>query len=395
MKRSLVSILFILCRCFSYGQGNVNEKPCEFITKFPFKQLTGGVILVQARFGNLKEPLNFILDTGSGAISLDSSTVVEFNIAHVPSGRTINGIAGVREVDYTQNKKLFLPGLTVDSLDFYVNDYDVLSSVYGEKIDGIIGYSFFSRYLLKINYDSLNIEVYKPGLITYPKEGYLLHPLFTALPIQPLTIKDARTVTANFYIDTGAGLCFLISKQFNEDSAVLKKRRKPVGIQVQGLGGKKKMMLTIIKQVQIGPYKFRKVPTNILDDEFNATSYPFLGGLIGNDLLRRFNVTINYPKKEIFLLPNSHYNDEFDYSYTGMNMYYVDGKVISDEVIKKSPADIAGLKKGDVIIAVNSNFSNDVGIYKNLMQGVGQKITLLITRDNVPLILTFRVGRIF
>jgi C-terminal processing protease CtpA/Prc len=76
-------------------------------------------------------------------------------------------------------------------------------------------------------------------------------------------------------------------------------------------------------------------------------------------------------------------------------MYYVEGKIISDEVIKKSPADIAGLKKGDLIIAVNSNFSNDIGIYKNLMQGVGQKITLLVTRDNVPLILTFRVGRIF
>ena len=395
MKRSLVSILFILCRCFSYGQEYVVEKPCEFITKFPFRQLTGGVILLQARFGNLKEPLNFILDTGSGAISLDSSTVVEFNIAHIPSGRTINGIAGVREVDFTQNKKLFLPGLTVDSLDFYVNDYEVLSSVYGEKIDGIIGYSFFSRYIIKIDYDSLDIEVYKPGLIIYPKGGYLLHPLFTALPIQPLMIKDARSVNANFYIDTGAGLCFLMSKQFNDDSAVLKKRRKPVSIQVQGLGGKKKMMLTIIKQVQIGPYKFRKVPTNILDDEFNATSYPFLGGLIGNDLLRRFNAIINYPKREIFLLPNSHYTDDFDYSYTGINMYYVEGKIISDEVIKKSPADIAGLKKGDLIIAVNSNFSNDIGIYKNLMQGVGQKITLLVTRDNVPLILTFRVGRIF
>ena len=164
-----------------------------------------------------------------------------------------------------------MTGLIVDRLEFYLNNYEVLSSVYVEKIDGIIGYSFFSRYIVKSEYDSLDIEVYKPGLITYPKGGYLLHPLFTALPIQPLTIKDARTVNANFYIDTGAGLCFLMSKQFNDDSAVLKKRRKPVGIQMQGLGGKKKMMLTIIKEVQIGPYNFRKVPTNILDDEFNTT----------------------------------------------------------------------------------------------------------------------------
>ncbi len=196
-------------------------------------------------------------------------------------------------------------------------------------------------------------------------------------------------------MDTGAGLCFLISKAFEQDSSVLKKRRKPVEIQVQGLGGKKEMMLTIIKEVQIGPYKFRRVPTNILDDEFNATSYPFLGGLIGNDILRRFNMVLNYSKKEIHLLPNSHFKDEFDYSYTGINMIYLDGKIISDEVINKSPAYKAGLKQGDVIIAVNTNFSNDIGIYKNLMQVVGQKITLLVSRNNIPIIITFRVGRIF
>lgn len=357
--------------------------------------MSGGVVLVQARFNNIEQPLNFILDTGSGAISLDSATTAEFKIPHVPSGRSINGIAGIRNVDYAQNNKLSFPGLTVDSLDFYVNDYDILTSVYGLKIDGIIGYSFFSRYIIKINFDSLFIEVYTPGKIQYPSGGFLLHPLFTALPIQSLTIKDAKEITANFYMDTGAGLCFLMSKEFSQDSAVLKKRRRPVSIQVQGLGGKKQMLLSIIKEVQIGPYRFRKVPANILDDEFNATSYPFLGGLIGDDILRRFNIIFNYGKREIHLLPNAHYNDDFDYSYTGVNMFYVDGRIILDDVIYRSPAYKAGLKKGDIVLGVNTNFSNDIGTYKNIMQAVGEKITLLVSRNNVPLIITFRVGRIY
>ena len=394
MIRGLFFILLIFTGCFCYGQ-EMYEKPAELITKFPFRQLSGGVVVVQAKFDTISQDLNFLLDTGSGAISLDSSTTVEFNIPHIPSGRTINGIAGVRDVDYSTNQSLVFPGLKVDSLDFYINDYDILSSVYGLKIDGIIGYSFFSRYIVRVDFDSLVVEVYSPGAIKYPRNGYLLHPLFTALPIQSLLIKDARTVNGNFYIDTGAGLCFLMSKQFEEDSAVLKKRRKPVSIQVQGLGGKKQMLLTIMKEVKIGPYRFRKVPVNVLDDEYNATSYPFIGGLIGNDILRRFNMIINYPKREIHLLPNGHYRDEFDYSYTGMNMFYVDGKIIADEVIKGSPAYEGGLKKGDVIIAVNNNFSNDIGAYKNLMQVVGEKITLIVSRDNVPMVLAFRVGRIY
>ena len=372
-----------------------HKPPAEFITEFPFKQLSGGVILIKACFNNVTDSFNFILDTGSGGISLDSLTTEAYKIPHVPSGRTINGIAGIREVDFAQNNSLTFPGLKVENLDFYINNYDILSSVYGVQIDGIIGYSFLRRYIVKINFDSLLIQVYSPGSIKYEKQGLLLHPLFTALPIQSLSIKDARSIFSNFYIDTGAGLCFLMSKQFEDDSLVLKKRRKPVSIQVQGLGGKKQMKLTIMNGLKIGPYAFRRVPVNILDDEYNATSYPFIGGLIGNDILRRFNMTINYPKREIHILPNSHYRDEFDYSYTGINMFYIDGKVIADDIIKNSPADEGGLKKGDVIISVNTNFSNDIGVYKNLMQVVGEKITLIVSRDNVPMVLNFRVGRIY
>ena len=394
MIRDLLFIIFICFGNFSQGQ-ELYEKPAKLLTRFPFKQLSGGVVLLEAKFNKIAQPLNFILDTGSGAVSLDSATTAEFNIPHVPSGRTINGIAGVRDVDFSKNNSLNFPGLEVDSLDFYINDYEILSSVYGQKIDGVIGYSLFSKYIVKIDFDSLYIEIHEPGNIKYPSNGYLLHPLFTALPIQPLTVKDARTVTANFYFDTGAGLSFLMSKQFEDDSVILKSHRKPVSIQVQGFGGKKQMLLTIMKEVKIGPYRFRKVPTNILDDEFNATSYPFLGGLIGSDILRRFNLTINYPKREIHLLPNSHFRDEFDYSYTGMNMFYVDGKIITDDVIKGSPAFNSGLKQGDVVLAVNTNFSNDILTYKNLMQVVGEKITLIVSRDGAPLVLSFRVGRIY
>lgn len=371
----------------------IGEK-AKLITQFHFKQLSGGVILLKARFNELTDTFNFILDTGSGSISLDSTTTAEYNIPHIPSGRSITGIAGVSKVDYTRNNSLTLPGLRIDSLDFYINDYEILSSVYGIKIDGIIGYSFLHRYIVKINFDSLHIKVYLPGEIEYPKQGTLLHPIFTALPIMPLLIKDERKVKAKFYIDTGAGLCFLLSKQFVQDSAFLKKRRKPVTIQVQGLGGKKKMQLTIMKKLKLGPYTFRNVPTYILDDEFNALSYPFIGGLIGDDLLRRFNIILNYPNREIHITPNSHYHELFDYSYTGMNLYYMDGQIVADDVIKGSPAFEGGLKKGDIIMGVNNNFSNDMGVYKNLINKEGEMVNLIVKRNNELIIISFRVGRI-
>ena len=388
---------YILCNLFLTAltaQEQFIEKRAKFITRFPFKQLSGGVILLQAKFNDNPAPLNFILDTGSGGISLDSSTCAEFNIPHSPSGRTINGIAGIREVDFAKNNTLVLPGLKVEGLDFYINNYDILTSVYGEKIDGIIGYSFFSRYIVKVNFDSIQIEIFQPGSIRYPRGGYLLHPLFTTLPIQPLVLTDERTVNANFYLDTGAGLSFLLSKDFADDSAVLMKKRQLLPIQAQGLGGNKRMMITVIKEVRIGPYRFKKVPTYILDDEYNATSYPFLGGLLGNDILKKFNITFNYKKREIHLLPNSHFRDRFEYSYTGMSIFFIDGKIIIDDIIPGSPADKAKFKKDDIIIAVNNNVTNDINQYKDILQSTDGKVRVVVMRNNSPQIIMFRVGKI-
>jgi hypothetical protein len=352
-------------------------------------------MIVKATLNDLKDTFQFILDTGSGGISLDSLTCEEYKIPHTPSGKTINGIAGSRQVDFARNNTLVLPGLEIKNLDFYVNNYEVLSSVYGERIDGIIGYSFFSRYIVKINFDSIKIEVYEPGHMRYPSGGHLLKPLFTTLPIQALSIKDERSVSSNFYFDTGAGLSFLMSKAFAEDSAILMKKRKQLPIQAEGMGGKKRMTITMIKELTLGPYKFRRVPAYILDDEYNATSYPFIGGLLGNEVLRRFNMIINYTKREIHIKPNKHYKDQFEYTYTGMSIYYIDGRIIIDDVVPDSPADKARFKKDDVIISIENNFTNDINQYKDLLQSAVGKIRVLIMRNEQPLFIDFKVGKIY
>ncbi len=388
-------MFLLFCSNAIKAQEQFIEKPAKFITRVPFKKLTGNVILLKANLNDIKDTLHFILDTGSGGISLDSATCDEFKIPHFPSGRTINGIAGIREVDFAKNNDLVLPGLKVKGLDFYVNNYEILTEVYGQKIDGIIGFSFLSKFILKINFDSSFIDVFDKGRIKYPPGGYLLRPIFTSLPIQALRIKDSRILNANFYIDTGAGLSFLLSKEFNQDSTFLSAKRKPVIVEAQGLGGKKRMTVTIIKEVKIGPYIFRKVPTHIMDDEYNVTSYPYTGGLIGNEILHRFNIILNYGKREIHLLPNTHYKDPFDYSYTGMSIFFIEGKVTIDDVILNSPAYKAGFKKGDIVVAVNANFSNDITQYKNLLQTQGEKLRVLITRNNTLEIINFKVGRIY
>lgn len=338
-------------------------------------------MVVRGLLNQIPDTLNFILDTGSGGISLDSSTCADLNLVPRYSDTMVTGMGSSHKAKFIYNQTLHFPGLSIPGLDFHVNNYEVLTSVYGEKIDGIIGYSFFRQFIVKVNFDTLKLDVFKPGELKYPKQGSILRPAFTALPIQNVSVKDGRKIDFNFYFDTGAGLCFLMSESFAKDSAVLSKKRKPIRTQAEGMGGKLQMDITVVKTLQLGSYKFRNVPTYIFKDDYNVTSYPFVGGLIGNDLLRRFNLIINYPQREIHLQPNSHFFDPFDYAYTGMATYYLDGKIYIEDIVPGSPADKAGLKPNDILMAVGNNFSNNIMQYKTILQNANEKINLIISRN--------------
>ncbi|MDE3235712.1 MAG: aspartyl protease family protein [Bacteroidota bacterium] len=394
-KRLLLHILCWLLTCsFVQAQEEFITPQAKPLTRFPFTMLSGGIVIVRGRLDNIVDTLNFILDTGSGGISLDSATVDEFKMARIKSEKTIRGIAGMKVVDFTNNHTLHLPGLSVDSMDFHINDYGLLSSVYGVKIDGIIGFSLLRKFIVKVNYDSFYIEMLKPGGIRYPKGGHLLRPMFTTLAYQNATIADERAVHSKFIFDTGAGLCFLLSQDFVDDSSFLKKKRKFFATQTEGLGGKKQMNITVTKEVVIGPYHFKKVPVYVFDDDYNVTSYPLLGGIIGNDLLRRFNLILNYPEQRIYIHPNKHFTDPFDYSYTGLGFYVVDGNVTVVDVMHGSPAEKAGFKEDDVIVAIDNTFTNNIQLLKNLLQNAGAKVKVLVLREGKPVVINLAIQNI-
>jgi hypothetical protein len=396
MKKSFftTAIALFLVTSLVKAQEEFIEPPARLLTRIPFTQLTGGVVILRATFEDFPDTLNFILDSGSSGISLDSTTVSFLKLVPQASDKTIRGIAGIRKVGFLYKKKLRFPGLTIDSLDFHVNDYSILTTVYGEQIDGIIGYSVLSRYIVKIDYDSLKLDFWSRGTIRYPRGGFLFKPVLSTLPVQVARVKDGTTHTARFLHDIGAGVCLMLSKDFAEDSAVLHKKRKLWAKEGEGVGGSIDMHLTVVKEFKLGPYRFRNVPTYIFEDVYNVTSYPYLGGLIGNDLLRRFNTIINYEKRDIYLIPNSHYRDQFDYSYSGIELYFIGGQIEIGDVAKGSPAEQAGLKERDVVVAINNNFTQSLNQYKIALQSANEKIKIIIRRDGELKQIEFKVKNI-
>ncbi|HET6767708.1 MAG TPA: aspartyl protease family protein [Chitinophagaceae bacterium] len=399
MRKPVTQFLFPFLLAVSISataQEQFVEPPAKLLTSFRFRQLSGGVVLLKAQFADYRDTLNFILDTGSGGISLDSTTVDYFKITPTASDMTILGIAGARKVSFVYNQKLRLPGLTVDSLNFHVNNYEILTAVYGEKIDGIIGYSVLSRYIFLINYDSSSVSIFTNGRMKYPRTrgAWLYEPILRTLPVLSARIRDEVTTNSRFLFDIGAGLCMMLNKEFIEDSNFLSKKRVLYAKEAEGVGGKIDMHMTVIREMRMGPYRFRNVPVFVFDDTFNLTSYPYLSGIIGNDILRRFNVILNYPKKEFYFMPNSHYLDGFDYAYSGIELYMIDGQIILGDVATGSPAAAAGLQEGDVLIGINNILGQNLQLFKAALQAAGEKIKVIVNREGELLEFSFRIKSI-
>lgn len=390
MRLPLLFIGILLFVSVASGQ----ETPVQPLTRIPFLSLTGGVMIVTAQMPPFPDTLQFIFDTGSSGISLDSSTAAYMGLQPVYSGYAIRGVGGIRKVPFVNGRSLQLGSIRADSLDFHVNDYSVLTSVYGVRIDGIIGYSLLSRYVIRIDQELQQMDWFAAGVNVYPRRGYRMKLEMDKLPSHAAYVQDIRGEQSRFLIDLGAGLNLLFSRRYVQSSGLLDNTRKRWIKSGEGIGGRIEMELTTMRQLRIGPYRFRQVPINIFDDDFNVTNYPEWAGLIGNDLLRRFQVILNYPAKEMHLLPNRYFSDPFDYSYSGLELYLVANKIRVGYLAPGSPAAAAGLELGDEVVAVNKNFSGILTEYKFQLQKAGERVRIIYRRDEKIGELEFRVLRI-
>jgi len=357
----------------------------SLLTTMPFTELFGGVIVLKIQVDDGKDSLNFIFDTGNSGISLDSTVAIKLGFELVTSNKIIRGVSGSRNAVYSSNHSIHLPSLDLDSLQFHILDYELLSSVYGMPIDGIIGYSFISQFIININYETHVLEVYKPGNFIYPKGGFFLLPEFSIFPIIPISLKDSKEVNIHAIFDIGAGLNLLVSSKFADQIWSTTSNTKLYETQIEGLGGKKMVYLKTLKKLKLGPYTFRKVPVHIFNDENDILRYPILGGILGNDLLRRFNIILNYPDSKFYLTPNKNIYEPFDYTYSGLSVAQDNQEITVIDIVKHSPADIAGLEIGDQIIYINHQFVNNIQSFNKIFRTSSRSVKLGIIRNQIVL----------
>ena len=164
---------------------------------------------------------------------------------------------------YICARRNYITGSIIDkSLDFHVTDYGILTSFYGEKIDGIIGYSVLKDYVVGLDYDSSIISFYGKGAFRYQTGGYLLKPYINFQPFQHAFLRDTRKIGSNFIFDIGANIvCLMLSDYFDNDSMPIRTDRNRFVKDIEGVGGKfLRMQTTVVREFRLYLYRFTDVP---------------------------------------------------------------------------------------------------------------------------------------
>jgi len=93
-------------------------------------------------------------------------------------------------------------------------------------------------------------------------------------------------------------------------------------------------------------------------------------------------------------VPNTHFREPFDYSYSGIELYYTDGQTVIGNVSAGSPAELGGVKVGDIVVAINNNFSQNFNQYKTTLQSSNERVKLIVRRKEELVQITFKVKSI-
>ncbi len=271
------------------------------------------------------------------------------------------------------------------------DDYYRLDECTGQPIHGIIGADLFNRYVVKIDYVRKKIKLTDPSKFSLPKNYHHFNldinkgkPYF----YPDLALRPNEFFRVKLLLDTGAGLSLLL---FNNTHPSLRPPEHSVrGTLAMGLGGSVEGFVGKINTLKLNDTiafpnmvcDFQDIEL-LLDSSFTATR----NGIMGERLLSRFDVIIDYVRGDLYLKPNKWSKKPLEEDKSGL-MIMAHGKKLNDyhvnDVIPGSPANWADIREGDVIIKINrvpTPFYSIDDISKILRGKAGKNITMIIVRN--------------
>ena len=425
-KRLLLLLLNLFLLPVFAQQGFQFEKEIKKVS-VPFK-LINNLIFVPIKVNGVE--LNFLLDTGVSEtilFSLEEKKEVLFSNTEKILLKGLGNQIAVEGLKSKNNVLEFSSLKMPNHLLYIVLDPDFnLSSHIGIPVNGIVGYQFFRNNLVEINYRKKKIIVFKD----IPKNRKKIERKFDAMAITVEKFKpyikgtvtlEEHSIPVKLLVDIGNSDAVWL---FQDRSKFIKVPRKSFDDYLgKGFSGDVIGKRAKIKKMTMYDFEFNNPIAAFPDSSSikNVSMVPDRMGSVGGEIMKRFDLVFDYRNEQLFLKKNGNYSQPFSYNKSGVEIQHNGLQWVQEtvpmEMVKtpransevnvysaktefkykfqvkplyeianvraNSPAAIAGLLKGDIIIKINNNPT-----YKYSLQDI---ITLF--RSDVDKWITLEIER--
>jgi len=327
-------------------------------TDIPF-ELNANKIYLSVRV-NDKGLLSFILDSGAAFDVLDEEWARTLNLK-LSDEATVKG-AGEGSVQTAVGTGLSLNLKGLEIVKPSINVLPIHSSISyneGRAVDGLLGYDFFKRFVIEIDYANERISVHEPKTYHYDGPGKIIpleedngHTFINTT----LVVADGRQMAVRLLVDTGARMALMLNTPFVNDHKLLGTTPQLDSIISVGVGGQYRSAVTRIESLRMGPFTIKEPVITLSRSESGVLAGSDYDGIIGAEILRRFKVIIDYSRRQMIVEPNAYFNEPYKYDMSGL-VLVAEGPSLKTykiyQVLDHSPATESGLQKDDQITSIN------------------------------------------
>jgi hypothetical protein len=393
---------------FAANRGFYFDKPKNKSQTIKFKSASNLIIIPVTI--NDSDTLNFILDTGVRyPIITELPYVNKLNLNYLMP-IDVKGLGeGESLTAYRSgNNQLKMEGLVANNqeVQMIIDENFQISKMLGIPVHGLIGFNLFKDYIVRIDYANEKLTLYRPESFKYhDKKNDIILPLYfegnKPYVRTSIVLEDYSEVPVKLLVDTGASDALWLSE--NSDKRIKLPQNNIETFLGRGLSGDLYGKKGRIDGIWVGPLVLSKpivaFPNSELIDQIMTANDR--NGTLGAEILRRFNVTIDYKNQRLTLRPTNQLKEEFNYNMSGMEVTNpVPGFPIYtiNNIRVNSPAYYAGLKENDQIISINNTNHktlelNDINLL--LQSKENKKIKIKVLRDGQEYKTEFVLQKIF
>jgi hypothetical protein len=354
----------------------------------PFSFEGGHIILEVAVNGQAARP--FIFDTGA-LTTFTRDAAEELHLKLEGPASLMGGIGShLVEADSAIIDSIAVGGATLEHQKVQVAELRNVLIDRGARprAAGLLGSELLHSYVARIDYANSQLTLIPAGAFHPPAEGFAL-PLAVSVTrqglAQALVSAEIEHVPARFIVDTGAGGQLHLTARFEGEHKLVARYAKTVEyVSTGGIGGNARTRVGLGGSFTLGPISFSTpfvstpaddgTPNIVTDtsppatfarryrpkpDEFGQLF--FSDGLLGNGVLSRFIVTLDYKAGRIYF--EAPRGKVLSRSWDGTGIIIDKPEHESFEIIDILPgtaAERAGLHRGDRIVAVDGVPARDL-----------------------------------